>query len=207
MFALSLICAAVAAAVNWSTQLRPNRLLEIISKPTATILVIWVAIASDGPKTATVLAVIGLVFCLVGDIALLKVVDKFVIGLCSFLVGHLIFIAMFVTLHLHKPAWGIVAVAVLAVHSATIGRRILSGAATNKPELKVPVVAYLVIISSMAVVAAMTGRWWAIAGAVAFVTSDTLLGWREFVGKKKWLPISVMVTYHAALVGLALSLR
>lgn len=207
MLTLSLICAAVAMLANWSTQVRPHLLLETISKPVATIMVIWVAVAVDGPRTATILAVVGLAFCLVGDIALLKVVDKFIAGLCSFLLGHLVFIAMFVTLHLHKPVWGIVAAAVLAVHSVTIGKRILSGAATNKPQLKVPVFGYLLIISSMTVVAAMTGRWWTIAGAIAFVISDTLLGWREFVGKKTWLPLAVMVTYHAALVGLALSLR
>jgi uncharacterized membrane protein YhhN len=204
---LSLICTAVAALVNWSTRLRPNQLLETISKPVTTILVMWVAIAAHGPKSATVLAVVGLALCLIGDIALLDVVDKFIVGLGAFLAGHLVFVVMFVKLHLHRPVWGIVAALVLLVHVATIGRRIVSGAAANKPELKAPVLAYLTIISSMAVVAAMTGRWWAIAGAAAFVVSDTLLGWREFVGEKRWLPLAVMVTYHGALVGLALSLR
>ena len=207
MLTLSLICTAIAAVTNWSTRLWPNRTLETISKPVTTLLVIWVAIAADGPKTATVLAAVGLVFCLIGDIALLEVVDKFIVGLASFLIGHLVFVAMFVNMHLHRPMWGVVAAVLLVVHGALIGRKILSGAATNKPELKAPVMAYLLIISSMAVVAAMTGSWWAIAGAVAFVISDTLLGWREFVAHKRWLPIAVMVTYHAALVGLALGLH
>jgi len=207
MLTLSLICTAIAAVTNWSTRLWPNRTLETISKPVTTLLVIWVAIAADGPRTATVLAVVGLVFCLIGDIALLEVVDKFIVGLASFLIGHLVFVAMFVNMHLRRPMWGIVAAVLLVVHAALIGRKILSGAATNKPELKAPVMAYLLIISSMAVVAAMTGSWWAIAGAVAFVISDTLLGWREFVAPQRWLPIAVMVTYHAALVGLALGLH
>ncbi len=81
MLTLSLICAAVAMLANWSTQVRPHLLLETISKPVATIMVIWVAVAVDGPRTATILAVVGLAFCLVGDIALLKVVDKFIAGL------------------------------------------------------------------------------------------------------------------------------
>ncbi|CAB4886661.1 unannotated protein [freshwater metagenome] len=207
MLTLALICTAVGMSVNWFTKLRPNPTMETVSKPIATALVMWVAVAADGPRTATVLAVVGLVFCLIGDIALLDVVDRFVVGLGSFLIGHLVFIAMFVTLHLHKPLWGIAAAAVLAVHAVTVGRRIIAGAVANKPELTAPVLAYLVIISAMAVVAPMTGRWWAVAGAAAFVLSDTLLGWREFVGKKPWFPLAVMVTYHAALVGLALSLR
>jgi len=62
------------------------------------------------------------------------------------------------------------------------------------------------VIMSMAVVAATTGNAWGIVGAIAFVLSDTLLGWRAFVAEKPWMALAVMVTYHAALVGLALSL-
>ena len=207
MLALALICTAVAAASDWYTRIRPNRIVETITKPLTTILVIWVAIAADGPRTATVLAVIGLVFCLAGDIALLDVVDKFIVGLVAFLIGHVVFIAMFVVLHLPHPAWGIVAGVVLAVHAAITGRRIVAGATSKEPALQVPVIAYLVVILSMAVVATMTGRWWAIAGSAAFVVSDSVLGWRAFVGEKRWMSVTVMVTYHAALVGLALSLR
>ncbi len=206
MLTIALVCTAAAAVVNWSTRVRPNQLLETVSKPVTTLLVMWVAVAAHGPTNATVLAVIGLVFCLVGDVALLDVVDKFIVGLCAFLMGHLVFVAMFVSLHLNHAAWALPVVVLLVLHVATLGRRIVAGATANKPELRVPVLAYLAIISSMSVFAAMTGRWWAITGAAAFVVSDTLLGWREFVGERKWLPLAVMVSYHSALVGLALSL-
>lgn len=207
MLALALICTLLAALVNWSTRVRPNVTLETVSKPLTTILVIWVAIAADGPRPATILAVVGLVFCLAGDIALLDVVDQFVVGLAAFLVGHVVFIAMFATLHLHRPLWGIAAAVVLAVHAVVIGRRIVVGAVAKDATLRVPVSAYLVVISAMTVVAVMTGQWWAIAGALAFVISDTVLGWRAFVREKSWMALAVMVTYHAALVGLALSLH
>jgi len=203
----ALVCTGVAAVANWSTRVRPNKVLETVSKPLATILVMWVALAASGPHTATVLAVVGLVFCLVGDVALLDVVDNFILGLASFLVGHGVFIAMFATLHLRHPLWGVPVAVVLVVHAATIGRRIVSGAIAQDAALRVPVMAYLVVIMSMAVVATMTGRWWAIAGALLFVASDTILGWRAFVAEKKWMSLAVMVTYHGALVGLALSLR
>jgi len=205
--AVALLATLVAAMANWSTRVRPNQTLETISKPLTTILVIWVAVAADGSRGATVLAVIGLVFCLIGDIALLDVVDKFVVGLGAFLVGHVVFIAMFATLHLNRPLWGLAAVVVLVPHAAIIGRRIVAGAAAQDQALKVPVVAYLFVITAMAVVAVMTGRWWAICGAALFVASDTVLGWRAFVAEKKWMALIVMMTYHAALVGLALSLR
>jgi len=204
---VALLATLVAAMANWSTRVRPNQTLETISKPLTTILVIWVAVAADGPRGATVLAVIGLVLCLIGDVALLDVVDKFVVGLGAFLVGHIVFIAMFATLHLDRPLWGLAAVVVLFPHAAIIGRRIVAGATAQDQALKVPVVAYLFVITAMAVVAVMTGKWWAISGAALFVVSDTVLGWRAFVAEKKWMALIVMVTYHAALVGLALSLR
>ena len=207
MLALALICTLAAASVNWYTRVRPNTALETVSKPLTTILVIWVAIAADGPRTPTILAVVGLVFCLGGDIALMDVVDNFVAGLASFLVGHVVFIAMFVTLHLHRPWWGVPAVIVLIAHAVLVGRRIVAGASAENATLRIPVSAYLVVITSMAVVAVMTGRWWAVVGAAAFVISDTILGWRAFVREKAWMALAVMVSYHAALVGLALSLR
>lgn len=206
VLALSLICTAFAALTNWYTRVRPNQALETVSKPLTTVLVIWVAVAADGPSTATVLAIVGLVFCLLGDIALLDAVDRFIVGLVSFLIGHLIFIAMFVSLHLPDLVWGLVAGVVLVGHASVIGRRIVAGAAHKEPALKIPVSAYLVVIMSMAVVAAMTGNWWGIAGAFAFVLSDTVLGWRAFVAEKAWMALVVMITYHAALVGLALCL-
>ncbi len=207
MLAVALASTAVAALANWWTRVSPRQWLETVSKPLTTILVIWVAIAAHGPHVATVLAVIGLVFCLAGDIALLDVIDEFVVGLAAFLIGHVVFIAMFVALHLRHPVWGIVAAIVLAVHASVIGRRIVAGATEQEAALKIPVTAYLLVITTMTVVAVMTGRWWAIAGALAFVLSDTLLGWRAFVHEKRWMALAVMVTYHGALVGLALSLR
>jgi alkenylglycerophosphocholine/alkenylglycerophosphoethanolamine hydrolase len=204
---IALLCTAAAALANWWTRIRPNAALETVSKPLTTILVIWVAIEADGPRSATILAVIGLVFCLLGDVALLDVVDKFIVGLAAFLVGHVVFIAMFVTLHLRHPLWGLAALVVLVPHGAIVGRRIVSGAAVKDRALQLPVVAYLFVITAMAVIAVMTGRWWAIAGAAFFVASDTVLGWRAFVSEKKWMALTVMVTYHMALVGLAVSLR
>ena len=207
MLAVALTCTLVAAVVNWYTRVRSHSRLETVSKPLTTILVIWVAIAAGGARTPTVLVVIGLVCCLAGDIALLDAVDRFMVGLAAFLVGHIVFITMFATLHLTRPAWGIVAAILLAVHAAVIGRRIVVGAAQKDRALRVPVTAYLLVISAMTVVAVMTGRAWAVAGAIAFVASDTLLGWRAFVRERSWMSLAVMVTYHAALVGLALSLR
>lgn len=206
MLAVALALTCGAALANWWTRVRPREWLETVSKPLTTILVIWVAIAADGPTDATVIAVFGLVLCLAGDVALLDVVDKFIVGLAAFLLAHLAFVVMFIVLGLDRPWWGIVAGAVLAVHVATVGRRIVSGASAQEPALRIPVIAYVGTIAVMAVVAAMTGRPWAIVGAGFFVASDSILGWRAFVHERRWMSLAVMVTYHAAITGIALTL-
>ena len=102
----ALICTGVAAAANWTTRVRPRTWLETLSKPLTTMLVIWIAIAADGPRPGTVLAVVGLIFCLAGDIALLDIVDQFIVGLVAFLIGHAVFIAMFVALRTRTSSNG-----------------------------------------------------------------------------------------------------
>ncbi|MCY7300748.1 MAG: lysoplasmalogenase, partial [Ilumatobacteraceae bacterium] len=90
--------------------------------------------------------------------------------------------------------------------AATAGRSIVSGAVAKDPALRTPVVAYLVVISAMTVCGWATGRNWVIAGSTLFVISDSLLGWRAFVRERPWMGVAVMVTYHGAIVSLALSL-
>ncbi len=58
----------------------------------------------------------------------------------------------------------------------------------------------------MAVTAAGAGNGWAVVGAALFVTSDTILGWRNFVSRRPWMPLAVMVTYHLGQAGLVASL-
>jgi hypothetical protein len=53
--------------------------------------------------------------------------------------------------------------------------------------------------------AAAAGNAWAVAGALLFLTSDTMLGWRQFVSKRPWMPVAIMVTYHLAQAGLVIS--
>jgi hypothetical protein len=43
-------------------------------------------------------------------------------------------------------------------------------------------------------------------GSAAFIVSDTILGWGQFVVERSWMHLAIMVTYHVAIVSLALSL-
>ena len=149
--------------------------------------------------------VVALVFSLAGDVLLLDD-RRFVYGLAAFLCGHLAYTAGFLV----APQWrwwsaALAAVAIVALVS-TAGRRIVAGARAEEPKLGPPVVAYLTVISAMAITAAAAGNAWAIVGAALFVTSDTILGWRNFVDRRPWMPLAVMVTYHLGQAGLVASL-
>lgn len=202
------IAAAAAAAGNWWSRVRISEPVELVTKPVATIAIaaLAISVAGDAPNGAVVAAIIGFASCLAGDVALLPAVDQFVVGLGSFLVGHIAFVVMFVLLGLDRPWLGAVAGVAVLIVAAVVGRRIIAGARAKDGALFIPVCAYLSVISSMAIVGWATGRPWAIVGSSLFVLSDSILGWGEFVKEHRWTHVSIMVTYHAALLGLALSL-
>lgn len=200
MTAVLLVALAVVGAANWWSRANDDRRIEAITKPTFTVLAA-VLCAVRGEGTPMAIALVGFALCLIGDVALLPAVDKFIVGLGSFLAGHLAFIVAFIAAGMDTPWLALVAAVLLVPVLAGPGRRILAGSGA----LKGPVTGYLVIISAMAVVAWATGRPAAMVGAAAFVASDTILGWGRFVGERRWTPVAVMVTYHAALTALALS--
>jgi uncharacterized membrane protein YhhN len=203
------IVAVVCGAANWWSRWRDDARVELVSKPTATIAigVLAVLVADDVSTAALAAAIVGFACCLAGDVALLPAVDKFVVGLGSFLVGHIAFVVMFVLLGLDRWWLGLLALVGVSAVAVFVGRPIVAGARAGDPAMVVPVQAYLAIISSMAVVGWATGRPAAIVGSSLFVLSDSILGWRQFIGSnRRWMPVAVMFTYHAALAGLALTL-
>ncbi|TPW12736.1 MAG: hypothetical protein FD127_2459 [Acidimicrobiaceae bacterium] len=211
MHGLTLVASLVALSAalgNWWSRFTDASLLELITKPTATIAigVLGMSVSDGAPRGAIVAAIIAFGLCLAGDVALLPAVDRFVIGLAAFLIGHLAFVVMFVALGL--PSWrlgGVALVGATAV-AAVLGRRIVGGATARDAKLVNPVRAYLAVISAMAIVGWATGLPAAIVGSTLFVASDSALGWRQFVLERRWMPVTIMVTYHGALLGLALSL-
>ncbi len=206
MHVVLLVAAGLSAVVNWWSRWRDSDRVEAWAKPLTTMLVIGLALSSDAPTGQVATAVIALVLCLEGDVALMPAVDRFVLGLASFLLGHLVFIALFVQYGMPHLALGGVALVLVAVLAATAGRRIVAGAARKDAALRIPVTAYLAVISAMTVCGWATGRVWVIVGTTLFVLSDSLLGWREFVRDHAWMAVAVMVTYHGAIASLALSL-
>lgn len=198
--------AAVAAIANWWSAATDRSGTERWSKPLTLIALVGVAVTLDPADPAVRWwFVVGLLFSLAGDVFLLDD-RRFVFGLAAFLCGHLAYIGGFVA----APDWrwwaAAITLAPIGVLVATAGRTIVRGARADDPKLAGPVVAYLTVISAMAVAATAAGNAWAIGGATLFVASDTILGWRNFVTRRPWMPLAVMVTYHLGQAGLVASL-
>jgi uncharacterized membrane protein YhhN len=206
---LAWVAVGVTVVANWVSRLWSADRLEMISKPAATISIAWLALAVSGDTagSARVAAIIGFAACLVGDVALLPAVNHFIAGLSAFLVGHLAFIVMFVALGLKRPWLALIATVLMSVIASTVGRSILHHAVERSERLGRPVAAYLAVIGIMMVIGWWHGSAAAVLGSTLFVTSDAILGWRRFVHERPWMSAGVMVTYHLALIGLAMSLR
>ena len=208
----------VFAVGDWVSRATENRRLEFVCKPATTIGLLAVALALDpADATTRMWFVVALVFSLGGDVALMVGGDAepesdtndelwFMLGLGSFLIGHLAYIVGLVTAGIEGGPLA-VGIAVVLVAMAVVGRRVISAVRTgDEPALAVPVAAYMTVISVMVACAFGTASALAIVGASFFYLSDALIGWNKFVKLYAWGSVAIMVTYHLAQALLVLSL-
>jgi alkenylglycerophosphocholine/alkenylglycerophosphoethanolamine hydrolase len=182
--------AAIFAAGDLVAVVRENKPLEYATKPTVMVLLIVLAVVLH-PTNAGERAwfVVALVLGLVGDVFLMLPGDLLVPGIAAFLAGHLAYIAGFRA----GPFSGAGAV--------------ISGLErSGRTSLKVPVIAYVAVISLMAVSSTASGSVVAAAGGLLFFFSDGVLAWYRFVSPVRWgLPVNI-VMYQAGQALLVLSL-
>lgn len=195
------IAIAGFAVVDWVAVTRGDTRLEYVAKPATTALLVVAAVALR-PEDPTQRAwfVVALVLSLVGDVFLMLPRDAFVLGLASFLLGHVAYIV-----GLAREADD--ASALLAVPIAfavVVGSRVVR--AVDDRTLRGPIVLYMLVISAMACVAVSTGDWRAGVGALVFMASDSMIAWNRFVSPFPYARVAVMSTYHVAQGLLVLSL-
>jgi uncharacterized membrane protein YhhN len=210
---VALAGAGVLAAGDWVAVVRRAKPLEYLCKPATMVALVVAALAldpTDGAQRGWFVA--AFVLSMAGDVFLmlperpLGPVDTFVAGLASFLLGHVAFIAGLWTRGVDGPrlAAGFVLVVALML---TLGRRIVRGVRAGPDQsLVVPVAAYMVVISAMVASAIGTGVALAVVGSLLFYCSDALIAWNRFIEARRLGPLAIIVTYHAAQVGLLLSL-
>ena len=141
-----------------------------------------------------------------GDVFLMLPRDRFVAGLAAFLVGHLAYIAGFHAAGVPVGTTGLW-LAVLLVPLALALLPIIQGARrAGHQKLAGPIIVYSLVISAMVASALAGPSRLAAVGALLFIASDGLIGFRRFVGNRRWMGLAVIVTYHLGQAGLVLSL-
>lgn len=204
LIAAIVLSAGVAIAADWNEGKPP---LFKLLKPLTTILV--AALAALAPDSGYREALmIGLALSLIGDIALMFESNAaFLTGLGSFLLAHLLFMLAF--LHgvdaYRLPPWAWLFLGYGVALGLVLVRR-------AEPSLRIPVVIYALVLTGMALTAAM--RWqalggatggFALLGATLFVLSDSALGVRKFVGRYPGAQGLILSTYWAAIACIAWS--
>jgi uncharacterized membrane protein YhhN len=151
------------------------------------------------------LIMLGLALSLVGDVVLEWPFDLFIAGLVSFLLGHIAYIVAFT---LEAPVWK----PMKALFPAIYGGAALTLLSPGVGDMLVPVVFYVLVIC------VMLWRAWtfagersdragklALAGAILFVLSDTVLAINRFREPLPGAQYIIILLYWAGQLGIALS--
>jgi uncharacterized membrane protein YhhN len=156
------------------------------------------------PNTYSLTILIGLTFCLGGDILLLFP-DYFKAGLFSFLIGHFWYIGAF-------TAGVLVFSFSLTIFIVLAAVFIMSTLWASSGKLRLPVMIYILVISTMGLTAwshynavlsplAQAAAW----GATLFMISDSTLAWNRFNKPFKSAEGIILATYYSGQYLIAVS--
>lgn len=195
------------AVVDWIAVFKKWKPLEYIAKPGMMLTLIVLFYLAAGIEGSLLWFALGFVFSLAGDIFLMLPNRQFVAGLVSFLLAHVAYITGFNT-PLPQFQWSIPAVAVLiALVARQIYVQLSPGFTGENSRLRIPVIAYIFVISLMLFSALITltridwifeAALLASLGAVLFYVSDTIIAWEKFIRPVQHGRLLTMVTYHLA---------
>ena len=189
------------------------RKLEFIAKPAVMVcLFIWLY-ATAGLQGALLWFGGGILFSLMGDIALLFIDRFFMLGLIAFLLGHIAYLIGFNTPPPQTATvWNIGLALMIGLGSVRVLRRIVdSMRAKGQNRLVVPVFIYGTVITLMLLAAMLTlfrPDWNPTAallvsfGAAMFYLSDIVLAWHRFVSPIKNGRMLNIGMYHLAQIAI-----
>ena len=202
-----LAVALVLAALDWVAVARRIPPLEYVCKPAAAAAFLATALALDPASDASrAWCCVALVFCIVGDVFLMLPRDAFLPGLAAFAAAQTCFAVSF-TFQEPTPLRLVIALVLVVPGAVILTRRSVGALAQGGNEsMAAPIVFYSVVISAMVVGAIAGGTAVGIAGALLFLTSDSLIAEQRFGSARRWHPLTIIVTYHLALTGLVLGL-
>lgn len=198
---------AVSGLAHIISDYREKWSLTFIFKPlTMLIIISMVLIFADLTTAYTQWIVAGLVLSLIGDVFLMLRPQRFMAGLASFLLAHILYVIAFYD-SVSTAAWSWIAgwfLPVALIYLAVLWKHL--------KKYRWPVVGYFMAIGAMLFFAgtllltefSIMSKL-AFLGALLFALSDGVLAWRKFVKPLKFGQLFIMATYFSAQTLIALS--
>jgi uncharacterized membrane protein YhhN len=205
----TLFFSAALALFYLLVQARQPSARRTMAKAGSIALLAVLAFIEGGP----LLLMIALLFCAAGDAFLAHDGEpSFLGGLASFLTGHLVYVALFLTQGegiaiVQAQPWRLVLPLVAVAGAVILLRRLLPAVG---PTLRVPVTVYVVAIASMMLAAATVPAPLAMIGAALFLASDAILAIEKFLlpptsPHGAWARPAVWILYYLAQVAITLA--
>lgn len=205
--ALTLAASISGGVYIWAARAgSPTR--RYVFKPLTTVLILLLALALPDAVSPLyrVLVAVGILFSLGGDIFLMLPRDAFVGGLASFLVAHLFYIGAYVSRAGWQLNWLLLALFIL--YAAGLLYLLLPQAGA----MRIPVTLYALVLMTMGWQAAAlwavtrdVATLLAMAGALLFIASDSILALDKFRAPIPQRDLLIMSTYYGALLLIAWS--
>lgn len=207
MLLVLLTCLVILSGVSYLVAIYYNHTTwRMILKPATMVFIIGIFLFNFPNELTGWFLIMGLIFSIIGDIYLLHE-HRFLQGLISFFIAHVLYIISFATIGLNLNfATLLVAICLLIV--AFIYYRLLYTHVFKQGgfSLAIAVALYVMVISTMLWEAIATEIPLLIIGASLFYLSDAILAWNKFRTKLTWGEYGVMITYYAAQYLIALSI-
>lgn len=185
-----------------------RHLTHYLFKPLTLVFIISLALLSKNPVSPFYrqLIIAGLICSLVGDIFLMLPRDRFIPGLLSFLVAHVIYIVAFT--RESGRALSFWALIPFLIYGCLMLRLLWP----HLGKMRLPVLMYMLVILAMGWAAAgrrllteQEGSLLAFLGALLFIASDSLLAVDKFRGRFRNAHLLILSTYFTAQWLIALS--
>ena len=213
----------IFAPLEWYFEYKKNQVGIFLTKPMVMLFLMgWVWFYADVPTlmldiyaSGIMWILLGLLFCLGGDIFLMLPERFFLPGLISFLLGHIFYIVAFS--HVVPPSgaeiFGLLIVILLVLVAGWVYLQLSRGMKkSGKFRMRIPVLIYTIVITLMLYSALLSvfDENWILShailvsiGALLFMISDIMNAWVRFVGPIREHRLWIMSTYHLAQIGIA----
>lgn len=174
-----------------------------ILKPTTMLTIIIFAVYNYmyNPTNYVLLIIIALIASLIGDIFLILPNDRFIPGLISFFVAHIIYIVAFINYSLQNL--NLLLASIMLVLAIIFFYKLKQSIASL--DLILAVGAYILVLTAMSFYAISTGVLFLMLGISFFILSDSFLAWNKFVKPFYLAKYLIIITYFAAQTLIVLS--